>query len=183
MQLLLYLLGIVVLVSLGLNLALFVALNRVRRWTVEGLIHALKILEHVAGEVISFEVKFEKAIPVRTEVLFQRTLEVPVKVAVPIDTELDVPVRTLLGTIKLRVPIDTELPIDLKIPVPIDEVINVDTEIPVQFVVPVDILLAQTSLAGHLAETQQLLARLQSNLEQPLVFRLNTRPLNGQLCG
>jgi hypothetical protein len=153
-----------VIILLVLNLILLDALNLARRTAIVILSEVETTLDHLANEVIVYNVEVNQAVPVKVDVPFNRRMEIPLNTVVPIDQELSVPFQTPAGEVMLSVPVKTEVPIDTVVPVDFNQTVSVDTAVQLKTTVPVKIDIAQTPLAAYLKETKQDLAKLRSRL-------------------
>ncbi len=131
-------------------------------------------IDEFANSTITFDVSINETIPINTEVVLNRTLQVPIQTMLPIDEEFDTTI-TINGPFGIDIPLDItvpiklDLPIDLDVSIPVNETIPVNTEVPVNLAVPIEIDIAETELAA-LAEA------LAQGLES---FRLMASNLGG----
>ena len=90
-------------------------------------------------------------IPIDTEVVIDRTVQVPIKTTIPINQSFDT-------TIQHRHParrdarrrhraVDVDVPIDLMVDIPINETVPIKDEFPVKLDVPISIDVSETELA------------------------------------
>ena len=128
-----------------------------------GVDEAITGLREFGNSTIAFDVNIDEVIPIDTEVVIKRTVEVPIKTEIPINQEIDTTIRvsTPLGDIPLdiTVPVDVVVPIDLTVDIPIDETVPIKDEFPVQLDVPIAIDVRETELANL---TDSLAAGLES---------------------
>ncbi len=128
-----------------------------------GVDEAIAGLEDFGNSTIAFDVSINEVIPVDTEVVIRRTVEVPIKTTIPIQESFDttITINTPFGNIPLdvTVPVDVDVPVDLVVDIPIDETVPIQDEFPVQLDVPIAIDVRQTELA---ALTDSLAAGLRS---------------------
>ncbi len=129
-----------------------------------GVDEAIAGLRQFGDSTIAFEVNIDEVIPVDTEVVINRTVEVPIKTAIPIKETFDttIEVETPLGfsvPLEVTVPVDIEVPIDLVVDIPIDETVPIKDEFPVKLDVPIAIDVRETELANL---TDSLAAGLES---------------------
>ena len=136
-----------------------------------GVDEAIAGLRDFGTSTIAFDVNIDEVIPVDTEVVIRRTVEVPIKTSIPIDQTFDttIEIDTPLGNIPLdvTVPVNVDVPIDLVVDIPIDETVPIQDEFPVQLDVPIAIDVGDTelrnltdSLATGLESLQEVLAGL-----------------------
>ena len=134
--------------------------------------------EAVAGidefrtSTIRFDVKINETVPINTEVVLNRTLQVPIRTVLPIDEEFDTTIRIngpfgIDIPLDITVPINLDLPIDLAVAIPVNERIPVNTEVPVNLDVPIEIDISETELAAlaeALAEGLESFRKMASQL-------------------
>ena len=133
-----------------------------------GVDQAIDGLRTFGDSTISFDVSIDEVIPVDTEVVIQRTVQVPIKTTIPIQQSFDTTIQidTPFGNVPVdvTVPVDVDVPIDLVVDIPIDETVPIKDEFPVQLDVPIAIDVRETELAEL---TDSLAAGLES-LQQML---------------
>ncbi|HEX6659558.1 MAG TPA: hypothetical protein VF065_15815, partial [Ilumatobacter sp.] len=136
-----------------------------------GVEEAITGLRTFGDSTIEFPVNIDQTIPVETEVVIDRTVQVPIKTTIPINQSFDttIQVDTPFGKIPLdvTVPVDVEVPVDLTVDIPINETVPIKDEIPVKLDVPVKIDVSQTelkeltdSIAAGLESLQDMLTGL-----------------------
>ncbi len=153
-----------VIVLLIFNLLLLDALNLARLTAIETLSKIETTLDSLSNEVIVYNIEVNQAVPVRVDVPFNRTMEIPLNTVIPVDQMLSVPFQTPAGEVMLEVPVKTDFPIDVVVPVDFNETITVDTVVQLNTTLPVEIDIAQTPLAGYLKQAKLDIARLRSRL-------------------
>lgn len=128
-----------------------------------GVEEAITGLRTFGDSTISFDVNIDEVIPIDTEVVIQRTVQVPIKTTIPINQSFDttIEIDTPVGNIPLdvTVPVDVDVPIDLVVDIPIDETVPIQDEFPVKLDVPISIVVRDTELAEL---TDSLAAGLES---------------------
>ena len=128
-----------------------------------GVQEAITGLREFGDSTISFDVSIDEVIPVKTDIVIDRVVEVPIKTTIPINETFDttISVSTPLGDIPLdvTVPVDVDVPVDLVVDIPINESVEIDEEFPVQLDVPIAIDVRETELANL---TDSLAAGLES---------------------
>ena len=129
-----------------------------------GVDEAIDGLRTFGESTLSFDVNIDEVIPIDTEVVIKRTVEVPIKTSIPINETIEttIEIDTQLGfnvPIDVTVPIDLDVPIDLVVEIPIDETVPISEEFEVQVDVPIDIDVSDTELANM---TDSLAAGLES---------------------
>ena len=153
-----------VILLLIFNLVLLFALNTARLKMVEALAKVETMLDSLAQEVIVYNFEIDQAVPMKADVPFRRSMDIPVNTVIPIDQELTVPFTTPAGEVTLDVPVKTDFPINTVIPVDFDETITVDSVVQLNTTLPVEIDLARTSLAPYLAQARVDVAQLKNRL-------------------
>lgn len=128
-----------------------------------GVDEAITGLREFGDSTISFDVTIDEVIPVKTDILLDRVVQVPIKTTIPINESFDttITIDTPFGGIPLdvNVPVDVDVPVDLVVDIPINETVELDEEFPVQLDVPIAIDVRETELA---ALTDSLAAGLES---------------------
>lgn len=109
-------------------------------------------IDEFANSTIRFDVKIDETVPINTEVVLDRTLQVPIRTTIPIDETFDTTIKINgpFGVdipLDITVPIKLDLPIDLDVQIPINETVPVNTEVPVNLDVPIEIDISETELA------------------------------------
>jgi EmrB/QacA subfamily drug resistance transporter len=117
-----------------------------------GLDEAVAGLTQFETSTILFNVPINETIPIATEVVLDRTLQVPINTILPIDQTIET--RIVIDgpfgidvPLNITVPLTLDLPIDLNVAIPINETIPIDTSIPVNLSVPIEVEVAGTELA------------------------------------
>ena len=136
-----------------------------------GVAEAITGLREFGDSTISFDVTIDEVIPVKTDVVLDRVVQVPIKTTIPINESFDttITIDTPFGGIPLdvNVPVDVDVPVDLVVDIPINETVEIDEEFPVQLDVPISIDVRDTefasltdSLAAGLESLQEVLTGL-----------------------
>ena len=116
-----------------------------------GVDEAITGLREFGDSTIAFDVNIDEVIPIKTDVVIDRVVEVPIKTTIPIKESFDTTIRvdTPLGSIPLdvTVPVDVDVPVDLVVEIPINETVEINEEFPVQLDVPIEIEVRETELA------------------------------------
>jgi hypothetical protein len=154
----------VVIILLILNLVLLSALNLARLMAIETLDRVDTMLENLSNEVIVYNVELNQPVPLKADIPFSRTMQIPLNTVIPVDQVLSVPFKTPTGDIVLDVPVKTDLPINMDVPVDFNETIDVDTVVHLNTTVPVEIDIGQTSLVGYLEQVKLEIAKLRNRL-------------------
>ena len=174
-------LSILVLISLGFNILLYVEISRLQqrglgfvRDVRGGLPQAISKLEAFEKTTIQYKVQIKQEFPVQAEIPFNETLDIPIQLTVPISQEIKTtvmidPLNTGLSIpVEVNVPVDLEIPIDTTLPISIERTIPISTTIPLDLDVPLNIVVSETELAPYLAQLrtglialEQALARLE----------------------
>ncbi len=134
-----------------------------------GLDEAVAGLTEFETSTIFFNVPINEVIPISTEVLLDRTLEVPLSTILPIDETIETTIRVdgpfgIEIPLDITVPIALDLPIDLDVAIPINETVPIDTSIPVNLSVPIEVQVEGTELANLAASLREGLLSLQAVL-------------------
>ena len=110
-------------------------------------------IDEFSSSTITFDVSINETIPIRTEVVLNRTIDVPINTTIPIDEEFDTTI-TIQGPfgidipLSITVPIKLDLPINLDVAIPVNETIPINANVPVNLDVPIEIDIAETELAA-----------------------------------
>ena len=117
-----------------------------------GLDEAVAGLTEFETSTILFNVPINEVIPISTEVVLDRTLEVPINTILPIEESFDttIIINGPFGVdfpLDITVPIALDLPIDLNVAIPINETVPIETSIPVNLSVPIEVQVQGTELA------------------------------------
>jgi prefoldin subunit 5 len=117
-----------------------------------GIEEAIAGLREFGQSTISFDVTIDETIPIKTDIVLDRVVQVPIKTTIPIDESFDttITINTPLGNIPLdvTVPVDVDVPVDLVVDIPINETVEIDEEFPVKLDVPIAIDVSETELAS-----------------------------------
>ncbi|MDW3215185.1 MAG: MFS transporter [Ilumatobacteraceae bacterium] len=117
-----------------------------------GVEEAIAGLREFGDSTIAFDVEIDEVIPVKTDILLDRVVQVPIKTTIPINESFDttITIDTPFGGIPLdvNVPVDVDVPVDLVVDIPINETVELDEEFPVQLDVPIAIEVRDTELAS-----------------------------------
>ena len=129
-------------------------------------------IDEFRTSTIRFDVSINETVPINTEVVLNRTLEVPIRTVLPIDEEFETTIRIdgpfgIDIPLDITVPINLDLPIDLTVAIPVNESIPINTEVPVNLDVPIEIDISETELAAlaeALAEGLESFRRMATQL-------------------
>jgi hypothetical protein len=125
------------LVSLILNAVLFLRLHHAGEVTGGVLDEVIAALDEVPGQAIDIVVPISQTIQFSTTVPFARDFDIPFQHTVTINRTVRVWVDAgLLGRIPIDIPIYATIPIEMNVPVHIDQRFPVQAEIPLEMVVP-----------------------------------------------
>ncbi|MEO6124284.1 MAG: MFS transporter [Ilumatobacteraceae bacterium] len=120
-----------------------------------GVEQAIAGLRTFNASTISFNVPIDEVIPIQTEVVINRTVQVPIKTTIPINQSFDTTIRvsTPFGSVPLdiTVPVDVDVPVDLTVDIPINETVPISDEFAVKLDIPIAIDVSETEL-GDLTE-------------------------------
>lgn len=151
-------------ILLILVLALLYELNRARLTVIQTLDEVETTLDDLANEVIVYNIDLNQPVPIKADIPFNQTMEIPLNTVIPIDQEVTVPFQTGSGEIELELPIKVDFPINIVVPVNFNENINVDTTVQLNTTVPVEIDIAKTPLLAYLNRARQNVSRLKGRL-------------------
>jgi EmrB/QacA subfamily drug resistance transporter len=134
-----------------------------------GLDEAVAGLIEFETSTILFDVPIDEEIAISTEVVLDRTLDVPINTILPIDETFDTTVQVngpfgIDIPLDITVPIALDLPIDLNVAIPINETVPIETFVPVNLTVPIEVQVRGTELAALAASLRQGLLSLQEVL-------------------
>ena len=173
-------LGMLIVVSLALNIAILVYAWRIRtqvaelRTTVTGMLaRAIGDLQGFEKLILHFTVRVDDSLPVRSMLPVRDTLligfktQVPVRQTVTLDVMVNTPLLNTTVPVSVMVPLEIDVPIDLKAPVEVNSDIPVQMDIPVTLDVPVAIDLAQTELGNFIEQVRSGLTALKVLLDTP----------------
>lgn len=128
-----------------------------------GVDAAIDGLRTFGESTIAFDVEIDQTIPIHTEIVLDRVVQVPIKTTIPIKESFDttITIDTPFGNIPLdvTVPVDIEVPVDLVVDIPINETVPIDEEFEIDLDVPIAIDVRETELADL---TDSLAAGLES---------------------
>ena len=118
----------------------------------DGLNEAVAGLQQFGESTLEFTVNIDESVDISTDVVIERTVEVPIKTTLPINEEFDttITIDGPFGTeipLDITVPVNIDVPIDLTIDIPINETVPIDVAIPVKVDVPIGVNVAETELA------------------------------------
>ncbi len=126
-------------------------------------------LDSFAGSTIEFMIPIDQEIPVSTEFVFERTIDVPVQTTLPIDESIETTI-VVAGPLGVDIPVDVtvpvvlDLPIDITFPLTVNETIPIETSIPVRLDVPIAVPVADSELATLATSLRDGLVALQGAL-------------------
>ncbi|NND02281.1 MAG: MFS transporter [Acidimicrobiia bacterium] len=117
-----------------------------------GLDEAVAGLTEFENSTITFNVPINETIPINTEVVLDRVLQVPISTVLPIDETIDTTI-IVQGPFGIDIPLDItvpillDLPVDLEVAIPINETVPINTTIPVNLSVPIEVHVEGSELA------------------------------------
>ncbi|MEM7342892.1 MAG: hypothetical protein AAF485_01500 [Chloroflexota bacterium] len=157
-------LGVAVSISLLLNLTLLFGVNVIRLATLDTLNQTNQMLAQLAQETVVYYVALDQAIPVQASVPFQREMDIPVDTVIPIDQTFTLPLQTPAGEITVTLPLQANFPVNVMVPLSLDEQVDLDTNIHLKTTIPVNIEIGKTPLADYLTQSRSQLISLQNLL-------------------
>jgi len=118
----------------------------------DGLDEAIVGLQEFSKSTLEFTVNIDESVDISTDVVIDRTVEVPIRTNLPIDEEIDttIIIDGPFGTeisLDITVPVNLDVPIDLTVDIPLNETVPIDAKVPVQIDVPIGVNVADTELA------------------------------------
>ena len=179
----LVLLFVLVLVSIGISLFLLWQLVQLRQQamdTINRLEPQLEIafdqtdtrLEEFQQSTLTFNVEVDEMIPVRADVPFNETVEIPVQITIPIEESFETIITlNALGAeipVPVVVPVVMEFPIDEVVTVTISRTIPISTSVPLSLAMPVQIDVGETELAPYLQELRQGLDAMKETINETI---------------
>lgn len=174
---------VLVLISLGLNIYLVWQLQQAQQevkavvrevgpGVQTSLEQTIADLEAFQNATLEFKVAVDEEFPVEAQIPFNETIDVPIKLTVPIQQDIDTTiVIDVLGQglpVDVSVPVDVEVPIDTTLTVPIDRTIDVSTTVPLKLDVPIALEIGDTELAGYIDRIRESLVSFDTMLGQIL---------------
>lgn len=170
---------VLVLVSLALNAFLL--------WQWMGVLQQAKVMGQQAqiavdkavanlsdfeNSAIKFTVPVHDNIAVKTEIKYQKTIDVPIKLTVPVDqevkTQIPLKVNDITIPIEVVVPVKMNIPVNETQKVNLDLTIPVDTTVPIDLNIPVNIKLSETGLGPYVGQFKEMLQQLNGMLPTEL---------------
>ena len=117
-----------------------------------GIDEAIAGLESFSSSTLEFNVAIDEHLPISTEIVIDRTFNVPIKTAIPINESFETTIEVegpfgLTVPVDVTVPVDIDVPVDLQLKLPVNETIPVEANVPVQLDVPINVNIAETELA------------------------------------
>lgn len=119
----------------------------------------------------SVDVNVNETLPVRTQIDFERTIDIPIVTEIPINEVINTTI-TIDGPLGVEIPLDVSVPvdvivpIDLVIPFTISESFPVAVDIPIDIDVPIDVSLVDTPLADLAGELRAALVEIDQAFAQ-----------------
>jgi len=160
-----YLLWVVALLSLLINAGLVYGLMLARQRAAEGAQTAAEAVAALRSASLEYTVHLDQSLPVSLTVPFNTIVRVPISTTLPIDTEFNFSLHTLLGDFPVNLPVHAEVPVNLTSQVPLDVVVPISATVPVSLDVPIKIDVSQTPLGQSLGPTQTYLEKLAADLK------------------
>jgi MFS family permease len=117
-----------------------------------GIDEAIAGLESFSSSTLEFNVAIDEHLPINTEIVIDRTFNVPIKTSIPINESFETTIEVegpfgLTVPVDVTVPVDIDVPVDLQLELPVNETIPVEADVPVQLDVPIEVNVAETELA------------------------------------
>lgn len=184
-KLILVLLTILVFLSLGLNWYLIQQWQQAReqisqmsddikpvvQQTFDQVDSQLETFQHASFE---FNIRVNQQLPIRTSIPFSESVDIPVKMMIPIKDEIKTTVMMDPFQAGLQIPVDIAVPLDLEFPV--DEVVAVaikrdvpiSTSVPLSLTVPISIAVSDTNLPPFIDQLRTGIQNFEKQLNQSL---------------
>ncbi len=124
--------------SLALNGALLWALRSPERLAGPAVGRALDRLEKSDAK-LRYEVRIPAGTPLHFDVPVDEGYLVQLRTTLPIDTEINLPIRTPFGTRTVSVPVNARIPIRQDVPVRLRDTFRLRTATQAEFVIPLEI--------------------------------------------
>jgi MFS family permease len=117
-----------------------------------GIDEAIAGLESFSSSTLEFNVAIDEHLPINTEIVIDRTFNVPIKTSIPINESFETTIEVegpfgLTVPVDVTVPVDIDVPVDLQLKLPVNETIPVEADVPVNLDVPINVDIAGTELA------------------------------------
>jgi hypothetical protein len=148
--------------SIALNWILIQQVQDTRQQLRQSVDVAMVQLDSFELREIRQEFPIRQTVTVSTTLELRKTLQVPIRTTLPIDTQVQVAVP-LLGNINL--PIKTTVPVDVQVPIEIREEFPIQAQVPISMTVPVRISLNELGVEGGLDGIRAWLRDLRRSLE------------------
>ena len=160
------LVGLLALASLAVNVVLVARLLAIRNQVSEALTSASRSLDNLAGQSLAFDFPISQTVSLETDVPLKQDISFPFKGNFPVNTTVSVPINLgpLLGTQVVNVPINTAVPVDVNVPIRIDQTFHVKTQVPVRMNVPIRLSPNDPPLKDWLDQARAWLQGLRKSL-------------------
>lgn len=154
------------LLSLIVNAVMIVELIWWRQHILTEIADIRAIVRAISEETFSYTFEVDQEIPVAAEIPVSQEITVPINTTVPVTTTVIVPINIGVTTYNLKVPINTVFPVDIEVTVPVSQTVDIVTTVPLDIEVPVEIIIADTPLVGHLDQLDAILADTAAHLNR-----------------
>ncbi|CAN5258278.1 hypothetical protein BH24GEM2_BH24GEM2_02060 [soil metagenome] len=124
--------------SLALNAYLLAQVRHPERLAAPAV---MRMFERLAAEDarVRYQVKVPAGTPLRFDIPLDERLNVKLNTQLPIDTRVQVPVRSPVGSYTLNIPIKTTIPIRTEVPLHIRHTLQLRTNTQMELVAPLEI--------------------------------------------
>jgi hypothetical protein len=159
-------LAVLTLLSLTLNAMVIAELMRWRQQILTEIDDIRAIVRGVGEDTFSYTFEVDQEIPVVAKIPVTEEMTVPINTTIPVNTTVIVPIDLGVTTYDLTVPVNTVFPVDIEVTVPLSQTVDIVTTMPLDIDVPIEMVIADTPLAGYLAEVDATLANVAMQLER-----------------
>lgn len=157
-------LAIFIVVSLALQAATIIGLQRVRAITARQLEIGANDIARLRQQSVNYTFPVDETIRFDTTVDINRTIDIPINLTVPISETISVPIETPFGAFNIDVPLNLQVPISETVSVTIDEEIPVSADVPVETEIPIAIRLDDPPLGDIFRQFEEALRTLRAGL-------------------
>jgi hypothetical protein len=155
---------VVAALSLALNLYLLWMINNARQAGRQAVEQTIAALDQAVAQEFRFTYHLTQTVPFEGEFPVKQDVVFPFKASVPISTVVPLRMDTGFGKVDLRIPVKTSFPVDVQVPVKIDQTFPVKMDIPLDMDVPVSLRLDQPPFDAAVRELRAWLIQLRDSL-------------------
>jgi hypothetical protein len=150
--------------SLALNLFLLWTINNARQAGRQAVEQAITTLDQATTQEFRFTYRLNQTVPFEGNIPVKGDFVFPVKTSVPISTVVPIRMDTGFGLIDLRIPVSTTFPVNMQVPIKIDQTFPVKVDIPLNMDVPVTLRLDQPPFDEAVRGLREWLVQLRDSL-------------------